>query len=132
MQQRKVLAVDDDDTILEMYKSGLSVIGYTVETASRDVEVHEILKRFFPDAILMDVNMPDSDGISLCRALRCSDETKDIPVIIVTAHSDERTFHDAMLFGAADFLVKPFDIADIDAKVTSVLAKQEAKRNKKQ
>jgi two-component system alkaline phosphatase synthesis response regulator PhoP len=129
MEPRKVLAVDDDDTVLELEKNGLEAIGYTVRTATSGAELFDALKQFTPDVILMDANMPDADGISLCRTLRCSDATKDIPVIIVTAFSDERTFHDAMLFGAADFILKPFEIAEVHAKIGNVLSKLEAKRN---
>lgn len=130
MEKIKVLVADDDTSIVEMLKCGLEALGYSVTTASNGGLVRDELKKEKPDAIVMDVGMPGLDGISLCRDLRCSPETVDIPVIIITAFSDEQTHHDAMLFGATDFVTKPFDIRDVQRKIDDSVAKLKAKRGK--
>jgi len=116
-----VLVVDDDNTIAEMLKTGLEIIGYSVTVAMSETEIWDSLKQKLPDVILMDVGMPGIDGISLCRTLRFSKDYADVP--IVTAFSDNRTFHDAMFFGASGFLTKPFDMGDVQKKIEEVLEK---------
>jgi CheY-like chemotaxis protein len=88
-------------------------VGYLVDCASTKTELLESIHREKPAAILMDVGMPGEDGISICRDLRHAEETRDIPVIIVTAFDDEITRNDAFLFGANEFVTKPFTIPEI-------------------
>lgn len=128
MEKIKVLVADDDTSIVEMLKCGLEALGYGVTTASSGSSIREVLKREAPDAIVMDVGMPGLDGISLCRELRNAPATVDTPIIIITAFSDEQTHHDAMLFGATDFVTKPFDIRDVQRKINDSVAKLKAKR----
>lgn len=131
METKRVLVADDDATIGEMLKSGLEVLGYEVVTANSGSEIKNTLGRIRPDLILMDVSMPGADGISICRDIRLSPETHDIPIIILTAFTDGKTFHDAMLFGATDFLTKPFDFSEVLKKVQESLAKVQSKKENK-
>jgi DNA-binding response OmpR family regulator len=123
MESRKVLVVDDDITISEMLKLGLEVAGYSVETVSDEASLWKNIYNIKPDIILMDIGMPGIDGISLCRKVRLSKGLEKVPVIMVSAFSDNSTFHDAMLFGANDFLVKPFNIDDVKKKMEALLVK---------
>jgi len=126
--RHKVLVIDDDANILDLLKSGLEVMGYNAATCEDVHSFEKLMASFRPDIILMDVNMPGGDGISLCRNLKLSKDTADIPVIMLTAFSDDRTFHDAMLFGANGFITKPFELSDIKKKIEECLGKANLKK----
>ena len=128
IKKQKILIVDDDINVLDLFKSGFEVMGYSVTACESGAQAREMLKNFKPDVILMDVSMPGGDGISLCRNLKLSPETAEIPIIMLTAFSDEKTFHDAMLFGANDFITKPFDISEVKKKIEECLARANTKK----
>ncbi len=130
MSKKRVLAVDDDQSVLETLKTGLEILDYTVDTAENEDEMWAALQQARPDAILMDVSMPGTDGISLCRTLKNTPGMNDIPVIMLTAYSDEKTFHDAMLFGAADFLMKPFEVSEVHKKIEDAIMKASLEKGK--
>jgi DNA-binding response OmpR family regulator len=109
-----------------MVKTGLEMSDYLVDIATNEQSIWSYLEKTKPDVILMDVGMPGIDGISLCRKIRFSPGMENLPIIMVTAFSDERTFHDAMLFGADDFLSKPFEIEEIKRKIENIIAKKKA------
>ncbi|MFH1368564.1 MAG: response regulator [Elusimicrobiota bacterium] len=128
MNKTRVLAVDDDQTVLDIIKQGLETLDYEVDTAESEADVWISLHRTRPDIILMDVSMPGLDGISLCKNIRTSPGMSDIPIIMLTAFSDEKTFHDAMLFGATDFLMKPFEISEVQKKIEDCLSKTSSQK----
>ncbi|MCR4589974.1 MAG: response regulator [Lachnospiraceae bacterium] len=113
---KKVLVVDDMPTIL---KQGVDIIGerYEVETASSAAEALEKVHSFKPDIILMDMNMPDENGVACMEEIHAIQEFKDIPVILtindLTIMSTARAY-DA---GAADFLKKPFITRNVYRKI---------------
>ena len=121
--EQRVLVVDDDRTVSEMIKTGLEILGYGVSVASSEQELWNEIKSFGPDIVLMDIGMPGEDGISLSRKIRLTPEYSLLPIIMVTAFNDEKTFHDAMSFGASDFLTKPFEIQEVRKKIDDLLAK---------
>lgn len=131
MNKKKILIVDDDKIILELLQDSFEMMGYSVETVENANNLQTSLKNSIPDLILMDVSMPEKDGISLCRDIRFSSLTKDIPIIMITAYNDEKTYHDAMLFGAADFITKPFDIKEVQNKIEKCILKADAKKQAK-
>ena len=126
--KRRVLVVDDDENVLDLLKTGLEVMGFQVDCAENTGSTRDKLKNYQPDIILMDASMPGEDGISFCRSLKHSPDTADIPVLILTAYSDPKTFNDAMLFGASDFLTKPFDIAQVNKKIEECISKAKVKK----
>jgi DNA-binding response OmpR family regulator len=113
----RVMVVDDDPAICDLLKSALETEGYIVDVCENDADVDISLAKFRPDAILMDASMPGLDGISLCRHIKQSPATSSIPVIIVSAFDDDKTRHDASLFGADDFVAKPFDVKNLLEKI---------------
>jgi DNA-binding response OmpR family regulator len=129
MEKAKVLIIDDDITMLELLKRGLCGLGYAVETAENDSEMRRILEKLRPDIILMDVSMPGIDGISLCREMRRSPGLTDIPILMLSAFSDEKTVHDAMLFGANGFLCKPCEPAKLGSCIEEILKKSNSGRS---
>lgn len=117
----KVTAVDDDETILEVYETGLAAAGFEVRTFVDPKKAREFFaaarREELPDVILMDIMMPGLDGISLMGDIRSHDAAAHIPIIAVSGLNDAATLNDALLFGAMDYLVKPFELGDLTAKI---------------
>lgn len=117
----KVTAVDDDETILEVYETGLATAGCEVRTFVDPKKAREFFaaakREEMPDVILMDIMMPGVDGISLMGDIRSHDAAAHIPIIAVSGLNDAATLNDALLFGAMDYLVKPFELDDLVAKI---------------
>ena len=80
----KILLVEDSDSQLKFLKDGLTKSGFTVETASNGAEAYKKLFEFIPDIVLSDIMMPAIDGYQLCRLIKNKEETKKIPVILLT------------------------------------------------
>ena len=105
--KKKIMVIDDDESILEVMHIVLEGEGYDVET-SLNVQPLQKLNSQRPDLILLDVLLSGEDGIELCRRLKSQERTRDIPIILLSAHSSaSRTARDC---GADAFLDKPFDI----------------------
>jgi two-component system KDP operon response regulator KdpE len=121
MDRKKVLIVDDDPCILEMTKSGLEMLWYVVETAENATEAKHAAAAKSPDIILMDVGLPGTNGISLCRDIRIASGERAVPIIIVTAYSDAATVNDALMFGASDYVTKPFEMHEVQKKIEHCL-----------
>ena len=129
---KKILVVDDDLNIQEMLNSGLSRYGYAIQVSGSAIDALSLVERTKFDLLIIDVMMPDIDGITLCKTRRNMDKSADIPIIILTALSDAETMNDALLFGAVDYIVKPFDIRALKEKIEAALNKTLIrKKNKK-
>ncbi len=117
----KVTAVDDDETILEVYETGLATAGCEVRTFVDPKKARDFFaaarREELPDVILMDIMMPGVDGITLMGDIRSHDAAAHIPIIAVSGLNDAATLNDALLFGAMDYLVKPFELGDLVAKI---------------
>ncbi|MBI5743875.1 MAG: response regulator [Elusimicrobia bacterium] len=116
-----VVAVDDDETILEIYETGLAAAGFEVRTFCEPKKAREFFAAAkpgaVPDVILMDIMMPGVDGITLMNDIHSHDAAAHIPIIAVSGLNDAATLNDALLFGAMDYLVKPFDLDALTAKI---------------
>ena len=117
----RVAAVDDDETILEIYETGLPPAGIEVRSFSDPKKAREFFSNAkpgeIPDVILMDIMMPGVDGISLMGDIRGKDAAAHVPIIAVSRLNDAATLNDALLFGAMDYMVKPFEIDALVAKI---------------
>ena len=126
--KKRVLAVDDDASVGEFYKQTLKLLGYEGECAASAAQARESIVRQRPDLILMDVMMPDQDGISFTRELRGDPKTSDIPIIVVSGLADAGTLNDALLFGAVDYMVKPIDVDALQSKIERTFAALERRK----
>lgn len=117
----RVTAVDDDETILEIYESGLSPDAYSVRTFSNPRKAKEhflsLKAADAPHVILMDIMMPGIDGISLMHDIHSMDAAAHVPIIAVSGLNDAATLNDALLFGAMDYIVKPFNLDVLELKI---------------
>lgn len=118
-----ILVVDDDLDILELLKMNLEPEGYTVRTASDGDSAIQSACTEPPDLILLDVMMPHKNGLQVIAELKNIDETKSIPVILVTARgqTDDKVL--GLETGADDYITKPFDLREVTARVEAVLGR---------
>ncbi|MFI5346697.1 MAG: PleD family two-component system response regulator [Elusimicrobiota bacterium] len=130
MAKKRILAVDDDASVCEFYEHALKLMGYDVQIAASARSAKESIALLRPDLILMDIMMPEQDGISFTRELRADRKTSDIPIVMVSGLADAGTLQDALLFGAVGYLVKPVEPDALKAKIDSTLTAIEH-RNKK-
>jgi CheY-like chemotaxis protein len=118
-----ILVVDDDDFQHKLINKLLEKKDYHLIFAGNGSEALNMMRETQPDLILMDVMMPDMDGLETMRTMRSEPILAKIPVIMITGKSDGQVVSDSMKVGAADFVVKPFDKATLIAKVNHALDK---------
>ena len=123
MTNTKILVIDDDSNVSDLLKSYFENEGYDVKVASDGVEGFSYFKMFEPDLVLLDIMMPKKDGWQVCREIR---EISAKPIIMVTAKSDVFDKVLGLELGADDFVVKPFDIKELSARVKAVLRRCQA------
>ena len=122
MTTRRILIVDDEDDIREVAQVSLELVGqYEVLTASSGRDGLRFARQERPDAILLDVMMPDMDGPATLAELRADPVTRDIPVVFLTARTQSAERGRLVLLGAAGILTKPFDPLTLAGDVASTL-----------
>ena len=122
----KLLIVDDDANICDMLKLYFENEGYLVKTASNGLEGVNCFKIYEPDLVLLDIMMPKKDGWQVCREIR---EISSKPVIMITAKGDTFDKVLGLELGADDFVVKPFDLKELSARIKAVLRRYNAHAN---
>jgi two-component system, OmpR family, KDP operon response regulator KdpE len=113
-----ILVVDDEPQIRRVLKSTLSSQGYVIFEARTGEEAVELVRKEKPDLVLLDVNMPGIGGIEACREIRRASEA---PIIMLTVRSSERDKVSALDAGADDYVVKPFGIEELLARIRAAL-----------
>ena len=124
--RQRILLVDDDPAIRMICREVLEGVGYAIEEVGNGSDAIPEVRRFRPDLILLDVMMPDMDGYTLAQRLREERATTLTPVIFLSARGQTADKVKAFKLGAEDYLVKPFDSAELLARVEKALAKREA------
>jgi DNA-binding response OmpR family regulator len=115
----RVLIVDDEPDLVEALRLHVKLAGYQAFTAYSGEEAIREVKAQRPHVILLDVRMPDMDGLQVLSRVRQID--REVRVIIVTAVRDEQLGREALVRGAADFITKPIDLAYLDRSMEAVL-----------
>ncbi len=116
--------VEDEPDILEVVGYNLRKEGFDFETFTRGKEVIESLRNNPPDLVLLDVMLPDENGLDICRRLRADERLKRLPVIFVTARAEEVDRIVGLELGADDYVVKPFSPRELVARVKAILRRQ--------
>jgi DNA-binding response OmpR family regulator len=117
-QKAKILLVEDDAALRETLAYNLTKSGYVVSMAADGVTALEMAKETEPDLVLLDLMLPELDGLSVCRALR---EQRNVPIIMLTARTGEVDKIVGLDAGADDYVTKPFSLGELLARVRAAL-----------
>ncbi|HAT4264327.1 DNA-binding response regulator [Clostridium perfringens] len=128
MTNKKVLIVDDEEHIRELIKFNLKKEGYDIEVAINGVEALNIIREIKFDLILLDLMLPEIDGLEVCKEIRRNEETSDIPVMMITAKGEEFDKVLGLELGADDYITKPFSIRELMARVKALLRRSNVKK----
>lgn len=121
----RILAVDDEPDALELISTNLSSAGFIVVTAEDGEEALRKARANPPDLILLDLMLPEIDGLELCKLLRRDDATRDIPIIILTAKSGELDRVLGLELGADDYVTKPFSPRELVLRIKGMLRRRQ-------
>lgn len=117
----RIMIAEDEDAIVLLLRYNLEAEGYEVETVDRGDLAEERLRDSVPDLLLLDWMLPGISGIELCRRLRRREETKSLPVIMLTARGEEAERVRGFETGADDYVVKPFSTPELLARIAALL-----------
>jgi len=120
-----ILVVEDEKNILELVRFNLEREGYQVLTAQDGVKCLELARTQAPDLIVLDVMLPEIDGLEVCRELRHDDLTKSIPIIMLSARAEEFDRMLGLEMGADDYVTKPFSPRELSARIKARLNNEE-------
>ena len=118
---KKILVADDEPYILMALTDAVEMEGYDCVTAVNGKEALERAREELPDLILLDIMMPYKDGYEVCEELKADDQTRDIPVIMLTAKSQQVDIQRGKEVGADDYITKPFKPSTLRKKFNEVL-----------
>jgi two-component system phosphate regulon response regulator PhoB len=124
----RVLIVEDEEPLTLLLRYNLEAEGYAVDSASRGDEAEIMLREQVPDLVILDWMLPGLSGIELCRRLRLRLETQGLPVILLTARGEESERVRGLATGADDYVVKPFSVPELLARVRALLRRASPNR----
>ena len=117
---KKIALIEDDNDIAFTIRLNLEREGYTVSHFGRGQEGLLAVQRGGTDFVILDLNLPDLDGLTICRELRRDPATRAIPILMLTARGSERDRITGLELGADDYLTKPFSVRELIARVAAV------------
>jgi two-component system phosphate regulon response regulator PhoB len=117
----RILIVEDEEPLTLLLRYNLEAEGYEVETVARGDDAATRLKESPPDLVVLDWMLPGLSGIELCRSLRARPETRQLPIIMLTARGEESEKVRGLATGADDYIVKPFSVPELLARVRALL-----------
>lgn len=120
-QARVVLIIDDDRALLGMLSECFATAGYHAVLASNGFEGLKKIEINVPHIVVLDVNMPELDGMQTCRMIRANEKFRRLPILMLTGRADIKDMIEARRMGADDYLVKPFDPPTLMQKVERLL-----------
>src|SRR4051812_17350583 len=124
----RILVVEDEEALTTLLRYNLDAEGYDVETVGRGDEADTRLQEQVPDLVVLDWMLPGLSGIELCRLLRARPETKALPIIMLTARGEESERIRGLSTGADDYIVKPFSVPELVARVGALLRRASPER----
>jgi CheY-like chemotaxis protein len=117
-----ILVAEDERDIRELIVFTLRFVGgFEVEEAVNGIEAIEKAHKLRPDLIIMDVRMPKKTGYEACRELKEADETRDIPIVFLSAKGQEAEIKEGMKLGAVDYIIKPFEAEQLPERMAEIL-----------
>lgn len=119
--KRRILIIDDDESICTMLRTFFETFGFEVETRLSSLNVFQDLESVKADIILLDVMMSWLDGYRVCSLLKGHPKTKDIPVLMISARSGDEDIRKGFAAQAADYFVKPFNLAQLRGRIDELL-----------
>ncbi len=120
----RILVVDDEPDLLELVRVNLAQSGFTVETAATGSDALAALRRAPPDALVLDLMLPDISGTELCARVRADQRLTGLPIIMLTAKSEEIDRVVGLELGADDYVTKPFSPRELALRVRAVLRRR--------
>ncbi|HNV85878.1 MAG TPA: response regulator [Candidatus Omnitrophota bacterium] len=130
MAKESVLIIEDDKNITELLKYNLEQDGYRVQFSARGDSGLEIARKSGPSLIVLDLMLPGLDGLEICRILKQNTKTAGIPIIMLTAKSEETDKIVGLELGADDYITKPFSPREFLARVKAVLRRKQIQPKK--
>lgn len=127
MPHSKILVVEDEEDILELIRYNLVKEGYQVKGVTTGEEGMNYARSALPDLILLDLMLPGLDGLDICRILKSTNKTATIPIIMLTAKSEDADIVTGLELGADDYVTKPFSIRVLIARIRNVLRRNRLK-----
>jgi two-component system phosphate regulon response regulator PhoB len=124
----RVLIVEDEEPLTLLLRYNLEAEGYSVDSAGRGDDAEIMLREQVPDLVILDWMLPGLSGIELCRRLRLRPETQGLPVILLTARGEESERVRGLATGADDYVVKPFSVPELLARVRALLRRASPNR----
>ena len=124
----RILVVDDEPDAIELIRFNLKASGYEVLTAEDGEEALANARKFSPDMILLDVMLPEIDGLEVCKILRRDPATASLPIIMLTAKASEIDRVLGLEFGADDYVTKPFSPRELMLRVRNLLQRKESSK----
>lgn len=118
---KKILAVDDESDVTALLAYHLRAKGYLVETLNNPRGSIGLARSFLPDLVILDVMMPDLNGLQICRMLRADPKLRAVPVIFLTARAEESDRIQGLETGADDYICKPFSTKELILRVQTIL-----------
>jgi two-component system, OmpR family, phosphate regulon response regulator PhoB len=125
LPERQILVVEDEWAIREMIAFGLRRAGYEVKEAGDSSSARAQIADHRPDLVLIDWMLPDSSGLELTRAIKRNADTRELPIIMVTARSDEADKVAGLEGGADDYVTKPFSPRELHARIAALLRRSD-------
>ncbi len=122
--RQRILVVDDNPVNLKLLRILLTGEGFDIQTASDGEEALSIIPSFCPDLILMDVQLPGVDGLTLTRKLKSDPASKDIVIIVVTSFAIKGDRERALQAGCDDYMTKPIDTIELPLRISKFLSKE--------
>jgi len=124
MEKKTILIVDDEQDILELIEYNLKNEGYSILTAQAGEQAIKIAKQSLPDLIVLDLMLPGIDGLEVTRYLRSTEQTRDMPIVMLTAKGEESDIITGLELGANDYISKPFSPKVLVARIRAILRRR--------
>lgn len=124
MSRERLLLIEDDADLVQSLRLALGREDYSVDHALSGLEGLSKVLEQPPDLLLLDLNLPDMDGLSICREVRGNPATRDLPIIMLTARAQENDRVLGLDLGADDYIVKPFSVRELRSRIQALLRRR--------